>query len=395
MPARTRLAAAALSWLAALAAASAPPAPNGAADVLLLRDGRRLAGVLTGCGPRMCTIGDETIDRSRIAWIGFGQADAAVPAGAEPTVDTLLLLGGGTTSATLLGVDADQVETEAGSYPRGSVGWVHLAAAASPPAAPPAPAQPDDRCPPTAEADARVAANRRAASDARDEIARRWTEYRSQIGTARENVYAFQVTARACPIREWIAAVLIGLVAPDVQADQVIEEASEQSTVDISAAIEQEATVRGGAAATAAVVAKVAGGEKPWVALPPATMEKFRQVCAAAGAILASWNDAPGDELSRQLELCAGRDAGPPEEYEDALGYLAALKAGLEELPRIQTLVEGLRRLDDELPALQGQAFAACVDRARCLGQPVAACDGLRPPAVATPGPKPPRPPAG
>ena len=387
MRARTRLAAAFISGTAALAAAA------GAADVLLLRDGRRLTGTLAGCGPRMCTLGGETVDRGRIAWIGFGPADAPAPAAPEPDVDTLVMLDGATRSATLLGVDAEQVETEAGSYPRGSVGWVHLAAAAA--AAPPAPAQPDDRCPPTAEADARVAANRRRARDVRDEVATRWAEYRSQIDTAREDVYAFQVTARSCAAHEWVAAILIGITAPEVEAEQTLDEASAQSTVDISAAVEQQALVRRGIAAVSAVVAKVASGERPWAALPPATTDKFRQVCAAAGAILAAWNDAPGDELSRELELCAGRDAGPPEEYEDALKYLAALKAGLGELPRIRTLVEELKRLDDELPALQDRAVAACVERARCLGQPVAACESLRTPAGAPPGPQPPRPPAG
>lgn len=51
----------------------------------------------------------------------------------------------------------------------------------------------------------------------------------------------------------------------------------------------------------------------------------------------------------------------------------------MAEVPDMQKLINEINQLDNQLPDLQYQAYAACVHRARCLGQPESNCDKLKP----------------
>ena len=357
---------------------NAPAAQPAGADLLLLRDGSRLSGTLTGCGREACRLDGATIERSRIAWIGLHGVTEPPVRDPGPSADTVFLSSGETKLAALSGVDALEVATEGGSYPRSAVSWVLIGSGSpSQPVSSPSPG-PADKCPKTDEADNLLRTNRAQYATFRDEIAKRWEEHENQMGNARENAYDFQVTVRVCNNQEWIGKVLIALVAPDVEAEEALSQANDEGGAEVSSAQEQEALLRGGIPTVAAFVAKLANGEKPWATLAPAQVQGFEKTCTAAGKILGLWQGPSGEEMSRELDVCAGTSGVEPETYANGQAFLAALKAAVEQLPQIQTLVAKLKQLDEQLPQLQDQAYRACADRARCLGQPESACDERR-----------------
>ncbi|HUK13661.1 MAG TPA: hypothetical protein VLW17_10220 [Thermoanaerobaculaceae bacterium] len=117
----------------AIAKGSARPTPAGgtrlphhAGDVLLLRDGSRKTGALKGCGGPACLLDSTPIPREQIEWIGLG-AIPPPPQLADPGADAVFLAGGGQKAETMLGITTQQVSTDAGSYPRAQVRWIHLA----------------------------------------------------------------------------------------------------------------------------------------------------------------------------------------------------------------------------------------------------------------------------
>lgn len=113
--------------------ADAPPP----VDVLVRRDGGLRTGSLAGCVAQSCTMEGESSARADLAWIGLGvSAEAiAVPAAPQDPQRDLARFTDGTSRVTpLVGVSAGEVVLGAGSYPRGDVAWLYLAAPAPAPA---------------------------------------------------------------------------------------------------------------------------------------------------------------------------------------------------------------------------------------------------------------------
>ena len=74
------------------------------------------------------------------------------------------------------------------------------------------------------------------------------------------------------------------------------------------------------------------------------------------------------------LPLAAGY-----EDWKGANEYVDSLKEAMAKLPGVERLVNDIHQLDNALPDLQYKAYAACVRRARCLGQPESSCARLKP----------------
>lgn len=104
--------------------------PSG--DILLLRDGKRMTGTLVGCGGSACRFNGNTIERARIEWIGLSGAVLPSPQLDDPAAARVFLAGGEVKKESLLSVNTHEVETDAGSYPREEVRWIHLAGPVAP-----------------------------------------------------------------------------------------------------------------------------------------------------------------------------------------------------------------------------------------------------------------------
>lgn len=101
--------------------------PSSGGDRLLLYDGTTMLGTLVGCGGSACRFNNDTVVRARIDWIGLGGAMPPPPQLADPGKDSVFLAGGEVKIESLVGVNAHEVVTDGGSYPRGDVRWIHVA----------------------------------------------------------------------------------------------------------------------------------------------------------------------------------------------------------------------------------------------------------------------------
>lgn len=122
---------ASVSWLH-FAGAPGMTAPQ---DLFVLRDGSTRNGALQGCTNGGCTLDGQTQGRDRLVWVGLEQGTSTPPHAPDPTRDAVHLRDQSVHVAHLLGVDARQVRTDHGAYPRANVAWIYLA--------PPAPAPPN------------------------------------------------------------------------------------------------------------------------------------------------------------------------------------------------------------------------------------------------------------
>ncbi len=112
---------------------------SGGPDRLLLRDGSTRIGALTGCGGEACLFGGTPIERARIEWIGLAGAAGAPPA-VTGGAAAVFMTSGEVRAESLESVNAHQVITDAGGYPRSDVRWIYLGAGGEVPTAAPGPA---------------------------------------------------------------------------------------------------------------------------------------------------------------------------------------------------------------------------------------------------------------
>ena len=103
-----------------------------AADLLVAADGSIRSGTLERCNAASCTLDGSPVALEAIRWIGLGQEGESPPAA---TASTIFFAESDSVTARLSAVDATNVDTTRGSFPRSSVTWIHVAF--EPPAAPP------------------------------------------------------------------------------------------------------------------------------------------------------------------------------------------------------------------------------------------------------------------
>lgn len=129
-----------LRWIAgvmgALLAAGAA-----AQDLLILRDGTRRQGTISGCREDGCTLDGRKVPRSTIVWVGLGSAAGEAPAPRNPGHDEVHLVSGRVVSGEFGGMSLGAVLIGEESLDRDEVAWLRFAGPEpAPPPTPPPPA---------------------------------------------------------------------------------------------------------------------------------------------------------------------------------------------------------------------------------------------------------------
>ena len=242
------------------------------------------------------------------------------------------------------------------------------------------PTGPGDNCPQTTEADSRVETNRAKVEEYAKDLAKRWEKYQDQMKEAKEHLHDFEVTMRVCNVQNWIGNVLIALLAPEGEAAEELEAALKKDALAALTPEEQEALVKGGLQQVAEMVNAIVSGENPFKTMLPENIQTAMELFEVAGKLAAAMQGTTGEKLGDALEECAGTAGITQGQYSSAEEYVEGLKAAVEQLTEVQTLVNNVKQLDNQLPDLQYQAYRACVERARCQGRSDSDCDGLKPP---------------
>jgi hypothetical protein len=101
--------------------------PVHAADVLVLRGGETRTGTVQSCDEEVCRLDGNTLARSGIAWIGFGQGGAALPHLRSAASDQVLLVAGAIERGSLTGLSLGIVLLGGSQLDRSAVAWIRLA----------------------------------------------------------------------------------------------------------------------------------------------------------------------------------------------------------------------------------------------------------------------------
>ena len=242
-----------------------------------------------------------------------------------------------------------------------------------------APAGAGDECPQTTEADSRVETNRAQYEEYAKEIGAKWAKYQQQMEEARRHLHDFQVTMRVCNVQNWIGNVLIALLAPEGEAAEALQAALKEDPLATLTPAEEDALIRGGLKQVADMINKIEHGENPFATMLPENVQTAMELLGVAGKLAAAMQGTTADKLGEALEECAGTAGITQGQYSSAEEYVSGLKAAVDQLAEVQTLVNTVKQLDNQLPDLQYRAYAACVERARCQGKPDSACEGLKP----------------
>ncbi|MBK5260368.1 MAG: hypothetical protein JJE51_12295 [Thermoanaerobaculia bacterium] len=96
-------------------------------DLIVLKNGKRLTGKLESCLNGSCRLNDRAMPQAAIAWIGLAYGGHEPPGVKNPASDEVLTRSGAVESARLISINTSQVVTEARSYRRTDVAWIHLA----------------------------------------------------------------------------------------------------------------------------------------------------------------------------------------------------------------------------------------------------------------------------
>ena len=122
-------------------------------DALVARDSQVHAGGLEGCDASSCELNDRRFERRALAFIGLGVETSTPPAVEDPSLDELILRGGGVVHEHLARIDKEAIFAGARRFDRGEVAWIYLAPEREPPepqagADPPSEPAPPDVPPP-------------------------------------------------------------------------------------------------------------------------------------------------------------------------------------------------------------------------------------------------------
>ena len=125
-----------------------------AEDVLVIRDGTRRSGTVTGCRDDGCTLDGQKVARGLIAWVGLSQpADARTPSPRDPLKDEFHLADGRVVGGEFEGLSLGAAAIAGQSFEREDVAWIRFAGPEPAPSTPPAAEGPNYRFspqPPTA-----------------------------------------------------------------------------------------------------------------------------------------------------------------------------------------------------------------------------------------------------
>jgi hypothetical protein len=243
-----------------------------------------------------------------------------------------------------------------------------------------APSAPPERstepCPSTLEADSRLKTNR-AERDAkareRDAAGR---EYREKMREARAHYGDYKATLKACLVQSLVTKAIISLLAPEAEGAEVSHEVAEA----IESAEASGLLPPMGMQQVAEIVEKIIAGEDPTTALGPEGWQNWNETMAVLDKVATLMAGGSADKMEKDLEECQGAFLVSAATKLSADKCVEAFKDALASLAEFDTLRNDIRNLDDALPNLQYEAWAACVRRARCLGTPESDCADRKPP---------------
>ncbi len=266
-------------------------------------------------------------------------------------------------------------EGEADGYPTGPMDptismharWKICCGCGAGPFAPPGLGPSTDRCGSTADADGFAERNRDERSQklaAAREHAKAWQEH---LKEARAHYDDFATTVKACLVQGAVKMALIAFLAPEanVEAWEWIEEFGALSPT--------------GYQLLAKIADKLVEGEDPTTALSPEEVQIFLETAAALEKVESAFDGADVAQMEASMEHCAGAFLVSAETKLSADKCVEEFKAALEEQTQMDEQLNGVRQLDTDYPDLQYKAWKACVERARCLGEPESPCDSKKP----------------
>lgn len=113
-----------------------------AQDVLVLRDGTRQQGAVSGCRDDACSIGGRKVPRSLIVWVGLARTGGTPPAPRDPTMDEVHLVEGRIVTGAFGGLSLGAVAIGDLSFDRDEVAWIRFAGPEPAPTPGPSPSGP-------------------------------------------------------------------------------------------------------------------------------------------------------------------------------------------------------------------------------------------------------------
>lgn len=257
--------------------------------------------------------------------------------------------------------------------PRVEMTWKVCCGCGAPSAAPEPSREP---CPSTLEADSRLKTNR-AEHDAkareRDTAGR---AYREKMREARAHYDDYRKTIKACLLQSLVTKAIISLLAPEAEGAEVSHEVMEA----VESAEANGLLPPMGMQQVAKIVEKILAGEDPTTALGPEGWQNWNETMAVLDKVAGLMAGTSADKMEKDLEECQGAFLVSAATKLSADKCVDAFKEALADLAEFNTLQNDIRDLDDALPNLQYEAWAACVRRARCLGMPESDCADMKPP---------------
>ena len=225
----------------------------------------------------------------------------------------------------------------------------------------------DDSCPKTEAADALLETCHAQREHMAEQLKEAWKDFQEEYREAQDNVEAYRATIAACGA--WDATMkLFQFLAGPVEWTGAPEQPEEAQ--EFREAIKLISEITG----------KLIAGEDPLtVAHAHGTedLATFQQSCEVVANVLKMLGVGSPESMEHMVDECSA--PLPQDLFHGAEEYIQHLKAALEKMPEVRRQVNDLRQKDLDCLNLQYQAYAACVQRARCLGEPESSCDGLRP----------------
>jgi hypothetical protein len=243
--------------------------------------------------------------------------------------------------------------------------------------APPAPPEPSsDKCPSTLEADSRLQTNRKEREKRLSERDKAGAAYLEKLAEANAHYPDYVKTVTACLIQSLATKAIISLLAPEIEGAEVPHE--------VEAALEL-AEKRGlfppmGMQLIAKIIEKMVNGEDPTTALGREGKQNWDETIAVMKKVETLMSGRTVEDMEKSMEECQGAFLVSAETKLSADKCVESFKAALDDLADFNKLQNDIRDLDNAYPNLQYNAWAACIRRARCKGDPDSSCDDKKPP---------------
>ena len=233
-----------------------------------------------------------------------------------------------------------------------------------------------DPCPSTANADALAQLNRDQRKAAVDKRSRAAKNFLKDLADAKRHYNDFHTLDKACLAQSIVTEALILMLAPEEEVPQAGEApGSAYSILESLKLLSPQ-----GLSLVANVSEKLVNGEDPSVALLPEVDQMLLLMSKALSQLGGMSPDASAAQVEQAIEGCAGTIGVSAETKLSADKYVEDFKELEDQGIALATANNDIRQLDTDYPSLQYNAYAACVERARCEKTPASACDGKKPP---------------